>query len=329
MNRNYFNIANWIFWILIILLLVIMLTKSDLRMFKQNKFVYNERSKYLSEKRRIEREKENLENEENERRSDDGKDKSKKHRDKNKTSNDEENKGEEWIDRTWTWESFDGKAYTMNFKVAKSAYLNAAKARKSAPPNPDCWAIMFRNDREGLENMIEAYKDIIVEHQLDYLGVLEMVVSSAQNFDYTYITWSKEPCRNISDRGNKPVLECKPIGWPHGCCDNVDPYAVYSPLEYAVNGCGDCDTKSLFAMSILRYLDMGIDAQMLMGYVEAGPHAMLGICTPNPPLRDRVVVDRLTGKRYYAWECTARRNEFKLGARVWQQFRDWKVKKIN
>lgn len=299
-EKKYFNVSQLLFWALIILLIVLTFLKSDLGLFNENELT----------RRRLEADSLNKIALQEEEEQDD---------------NVEDTNPDSAIKRTWKWESFDGKTYTLSFTVPKKAYKSARENRLKQSPDPNCWTGMFRHDRAGLKDMVEGYHNIIEEQKLDYRQAMQMVVSSAQNFDYTYVTWAQEPCGN----GGRPAQDCRPKSNPYGCCDNVEPFAVYSPLEYAVNGAGDCDTKSLFAMSILKYLNMGFDAEMLMGQVEGGYHAMLGVCVPNPPYRDLSVRDMRTGKRYYAWECTQRKNFAELGAPVWQMFKNWEVIPIN
>ena len=302
-EKKYFNVSQLLFWALIVLLIVLSFLKSDLGLFNENELSRRHAEADSLNKIALQEQEEQEEEE-------------------NAQDNDPENT----IKRTWKWESFDGKIYTLSFSIPKKAYESARQNRLKLPADPNCWTGMFRHDRSGLKDMVEGYRNIIEEQKLDYRQAMQMVVSSAQNFDYTYITWAKDPCSDIRDaNGEKPSQDCKPKPYPYGCCDNVEPFAVYSPLEYAVNGAGDCDTKSLFAMSILKYLNMGFDAEMLMGEVEAGHHAMLGICVPNPPFRKHSVRDMRTGKRYYAWECTQRNNAAELGAPVWQIFKNWEV----
>jgi hypothetical protein len=303
-EKKYFNISQMVFWVLIILLIILSIVKSDLGLFNEQqlsrRYLLDDSLNQIALQEEQEREEAEKEEE-----------------------NQEPNSV---IKRTWKWESFDGKTYTLVFTIPKKAYESAKQTRLKSPPNEGCWRNMFRHDREGLKDMVEGYRNIIQEQKLDYRTAMQMVVSSAQNFDYTYITNEQEPCRNIRDgNGQKPTEDCKPKPYPYGCCDNVAPWAVYSPLEYAVNGAGDCDTKSLFAMTILKYLNMGFDAEMLMGDVELGRHAMLGVCVPNPPHRNLSVRDMRSGKRYYAWECTQRNNASELGAPVWQMFKNWEV----
>ncbi len=295
-EKKYFNVSQMLFWALIVLLIILTFLKSDLGLFNENELTRRHLEADSLNKIALQEEEE-------------------------QDDNMQDSSPDNTIKRTWKWESFDGKTYRLEFSIPKKAYESARENRLKQSAGPNCWIGMFRHDRAGLKDMVEGYRNIIEEQKLDYRQAMQMVVSSAQNFDYTYITWAQEPCGS----GGKPPQDCRPKSNPYGCCDNVEPFAVYSPLEYAVNGAGDCDTKSLFAMAILKYLNMGFDAEMLMGQVEAGYHAMLGVCVPNPPYRDLSVRDMRTGKRYYAWECTQRSNTFELGAPVWQMFKNWEV----
>ena len=301
-EKKYFNVSQIFFWALIALLIILFIVKSDWGLFNEGKFS----RQYLF---------------------DDSMNKIAVQEEENKKT--EESDDTALINRTWQWKSFDGKTYSLRFSIPKREYESSKSVRLKSQPNHSCWNEMFNHDRKGLRNMVEGYRNIIKEQQLDYMQALQMVVSSAQNFEYTYVTNNTQPCRKIKDiLGNKPSTNCKPEPYPHGCCDNVEPFAVYSPIEYAVNGAGDCDTKSLFAMAILKCLNMGFDAEMLFGEVEAGHHAMLGVCVPNPPHRNLYANDFRTGKRYYAWECTQRNDNADLGAPVWRMFKNWRVHPI-
>jgi len=301
-EKRYFNFSQLLFWVLIVLFIALPFLKLDEGLFNESELA----RRYIvtdSLNRIAQQEKEELEQDENIQDSVSG----------------------IAIKRKWKWKSFDGKTYTLEFGIPQKAYDAARQNRIDLPPNENCWVGMYRHDRAGLKDMVDGYRNIIEEEKLNYRQAMQMVVSSAQNFNYTYITISQEPCGS----GGRSSQDCKPKPFPYGCCDNVEPWAVYSPLEYAVNGTGDCDTKSLFAMAILKYINLGFDSEMLMGDVEAGHHAMLGVSVPNPPFRNLSVKDLRTGKRYYAWECTVRDNSSELGAPVWQMFKNWEVVTIN
>jgi hypothetical protein len=75
-----------------------------------------------------------------------------------------------------------------------------------------------------------------------------------------------------------------------------EPFGLLPPALVAAERRGDCDSKSLLALVLLRAL--GIDAVMLES--EAHHHAMLGVGLPAPG-----ATLELQGRRYAFTECTA------------------------
>jgi hypothetical protein len=227
----------------------------------------------------------------------------------------------EYIYRTWKWKSFDGKNYTLNFRIIKSDYYNAINCRETSDRGLEIWSRMYQNDKLGLKEMVNGYRKIIKDNNLNGMAAINMVVTSVQSIPYVLI--SDEECPT-SSFGMEFTNDCKPrVNSPSGCCGYILPFGVYSPIEYAVNGSGDCDTKSLFACTILKELNLGYyDVAMLTGDVEAGAHAMVGVNIMNPPYNDHYVTD-IRRNKYYAWEATCENNE--LGMRVWKTWKNWIV----
>jgi hypothetical protein len=209
----------------------------------------------------------------------------------------------------------------LDFKIKNSDYYQAINCRTNANPGTEIWSVMYQNDKNGLQNMVNQYKKIIMDNNLIGIDALNMVVSSVQNIPYVYVTPQDCPTRKFD---MDFINDCRPRkNSPSGCCGFVLPFGVYSPIEYAVNGSGDCDTKALFACTILKELDLGFyDAVMLSGDVDAGAHAMLGINIFNPPFSYHCVND-INRIKYYAWETTSPGNE--LGQFVWRTWNNWEV----
>ena len=225
---------------------------------------------------------------------------------------------DEYFVRVWKWRSFDGKDYVLNFRIKQSDYTQASILRESSDPGPEIWVKMYENDKSGLKEMVNQYRDIIIKNRLNGMEALNMVVTSVQSIPYVLISNIDCPI------GMEYTNDCRPRkNSPGGCCGNILPWGVYSPIEYAVNGSGDCDTKSLFACVILKELNLGFyDVAMLTGDTDGGPHAMLGVNIINPPYND-VYVNDFTRSKYYAWETTAEGIE--LGQNVWKTWNNWVV----
>jgi hypothetical protein len=224
----------------------------------------------------------------------------------------------------WNWKDYKGKKRCVNFKLSKKDLNKARYNRKSfQTANLEVWEHMFKYDLKFLKSIIKAYNLSIKKNHLNGQDALDYVVSSIQYIGYTYICAGTEDSRCGFNDASKE--DCKPknvanIGTP-GCCDNVIPWAVYSPFEFAYLRTGDCDTKSLFAYTILKGLGYN-NVFVLHGKVEAGYHAMLGVKTPNPPSRGRYIRD-YDGQKIYAWETTS--GASRLGEKVWNSWTEWEI----
>lgn len=241
------------------------------------------------------------------------------------------------VQKKWSWLSSDGKRHSITFNLLRSDYVASLnRRRKISITGVELWAYMCENDRNGLSSMVDAYRQMILREKLDYFQAMDAVVSSIQSIPYTYVLCGNNRCGepNPDDLNDTyPKRNCRPVIFPYGCCDDVTPWAVYSPLEFAMQETGDCDTKSLMAYILLDELNRVMqtngaifDVAMLMGDVEAGRHAMLGINIPNPPYREQFAYDERHVK-YFAWEATTQGNL--PGQRVWRTFRNWSAYKLN
>lgn len=172
-----------------------------------------------------------------------------------------------------------------------------------------------------IDSMTNAFKlDIEKNKFREDIQVLNYVVSAIQFPEYTKITHKEEcPC---NDMGRDWVNDCTPRKDGRGCCNNVVPFAVYTPTEFIYYKTGDCDTKSLIAYAILK--KMGFDAAIIVGDTQGGPHAMLAIANVRPVVFSKYV--KQNSKIYFPWEVTSRRNDFVLGnIGMWNNWENWSV----
>jgi hypothetical protein len=75
---------------------------------------------------------------------------------------------------------------------------------------------------------------------------------------------------------------------------------VYSPVEFAVQQTADCDTRSLFAYTILKRL--GFDVAIMSSREEW--HSVLGVSVPNVP-GDGKRGNIGNARNYFLWELTS------------------------
>jgi len=234
----------------------------------------------------------------------------------------------EMVPQTWTWQDYNGNSHSIDFKLCKEDYEKSTKNRINIPnqSNEGVYWNMYQNDRAFIKNIVNAYKNEIIKAGItDYQERLDFVISSIQTLGYTFVCDGSKG--GSCGQGDATPEDCRPpnlgfFGDDLGCCDNVIPLAVYSPMEFAYQRTGDCDTKALFAYTVLK--EMGFtNVAVLIGQTKGGGHSMLGVKIPNPPENELFVTDN-DGSKYYAWEVTA--GEGKLGSRgCWQIWKNWGI----
>lgn len=221
----------------------------------------------------------------------------------------------------WSWFDFNNQWQVILFKYKQK---NLEKARKNRMITTTYQELLI-HDMPYLDDLIYSIKNKIKQQDLDYLGAISYVCSAIQYNPYTLVLPSTGieiptgsgkyfncPC---DIKGMKFTANCMPQSNGLGCCNNVDPMGVYSPLEYAVGRTGDCDTRSLLAFTILS--SMGFDVALMIS--ESQSHSVLGISLPSSSIYSNAT-DR-NGKRYVLWELTSK--DWRLGLPV--QGKDWKV----
>ncbi len=245
-----------------------------------------------------------------------------------------DNKNSDLIPFTWNWEDYNGISRSITFKLSKNHLIKSTENRLNLKPEysmdpwsafPGVYGSMYNCDKKSLKRIVEAFRKEIKSAGISrYQESLDFVVSAIQSLGYTFVCSGEQESRCGMD-GNPP-LDCRPpqkgfFSNDFGCCDNVIPLAVYSPFEFAFNRTGDCDTKALFAYTILK--EMGYnDVAVLIGNANGGGHSMLGVKVVNPPY-NKLFVTHYDGSKYYAWEVT--QGENKLGQNCWNTWNDWRI----
>jgi len=226
----------------------------------------------------------------------------------------------------WNWVDFEGKYHSIKFSFSEDAPEKCAMNRVSSPAGDEIYGMMYNHDKVYLANLIRQMKTEIRAKNLDYIGALEYVCSSIQFIPYTLILDSqgieypensgrylkcpcmtsfgyfRDDCGTGSRRGD-------------GCCNDVNPFGVYSPFEFAYKKAGDCDTRALLAFTLLK--EMGFDVAVMVSNQEG--HSVLGVSLPSSRNGDRSLSRSHIGKPYYLWELTS--SDWRLGMRV--KGNDW------
>lgn len=274
-KERYFSIANRLFWILIIIIIVFSILKFNPGIFKSKNLAKDIiRNDSLS---KVDWDEKLVDV------------------DSSKIKRDTSTEKVNYINKTWKWNDFKGRSYVMDFKIKKNDYESSTRLRSNSnKTDGDLYYEMYANDNKLLEDMINSYKRIIQSRGLNYMESMQMIVTSIQSIPYVLVSIGKCP---ESKRGLKYVADCIPHTDPSSCCSFVLPYGVYSPVEFAVQRTADCDTRSLFAYTILKKL--GFDVAI----INNTTHSVLGVNIPKIP------GDGKTGsigmaKKYYLWELT-------------------------
>jgi hypothetical protein len=224
------------------------------------------------------------------------------------------------LDIQWAWIDFNRNQNSITFKILKEDYQKAITTRESL----DFWSAteVYRSLMEvssgPLDSMANAMKRDIQQKNLSGISAMNYVVNAIQFPRYTKVANDNEcPC---NDNGQFYTDDCNPREDGSGCCNNVKPFAVYSPTEFIVQKTGDCDTKSLIAFGLLSR--MGYDVAVLIGQIPA--HAMLGVANMRPDVVTKYV--SYNGQIYFPWEVTAFADHCVLGnMSMWNPWVNWEV----
>ena len=203
----------------------------------------------------------------------------------------------------WNWRDFKGKMHTITFSFPKNSLAKAQQNRLQSYS----YSPLYEHDKSLLSDLINKMKLEIKHDNLDYMGTLEYVCSSIQYIPYTLVL-SSEGIEYPAKSGNFFKCPCQtPFGFynnncdykpENGCCNDVNPFGVYSPFEFAFKKTGDCDTRALLAFTILK--EMGFEVAVMVSRIRG--HSVLGIYLPNS--YDYSVGQSIYGKKYVLWELT-------------------------
>ena len=211
------------------------------------------------------------------------------------------------LDKQWAWNSLDGNNYEMSFPVCQELYDESVSTRENIGypeyelSDIDYSKFIYEQLLSAVEfptnELASGYKNIIDEANLDYMGALNLIISSIQAIPYTLII--NENCPYVLN-GVKYINNCAPLESGQGCCGNIQPFGVYSPMEFLYHEAGDCDTRTVFAYAVLK--NLGFDAVVINGE----EHSMLAVHLPKSPEAGSAHIKDQRGKKYYVWELTGK-----------------------
>jgi hypothetical protein len=200
----------------------------------------------------------------------------------------------------WRWRDFNGKFHQIKFKFEKNGLRKATQFRSNAAANYNIYSDLYQHDKKYLKDIISEMKRYIKSEDLNYIDALNYVCSSIQYIPYTLVLTSDGNCPCEQPFGSFSA-NCKVQKDGRGCCEGVDPFGLYSPLEFACYRTGDCDTRALLAYTFLK--EMGFDVAVMVSDRES--HSVLGVSIPSIPHTRYSYGTNYSGKKYFLWELTS------------------------
>ncbi len=232
----------------------------------------------------------------------------------------------------WNWKDYNNNQYSIKFTVPVADLLEANKFRReysSFYSERTLYMDFIAASQGPIDSMAAAMRTDIANRKINGIDILNYVVTAIQTPPYTLINGPSEsgseqcPCREF---GMNWLNDCHPRPDGKGCCNNVAPFAVFTPAEFILKKTGDCDTKSLLAYALLK--KMGYDAALIVGNVKSdggiGKHAMLAIANFKPMIQTSYL--EYNGLIYYPWEVTGFDPANQLGnMSMWENWSDWEI----
>ena len=230
--------------------------------------------------------------------------------------------GKKFARHTRLWRDYSHNLYTGEYEIAEEDVIQSKAHRENIPndfgPGTPFEAFYQRNlqlysternlfnwtwtyetilshDKDKLTSMYTMFDSIYARKQPNRQEFANIIVSHIQFLPYLLV--HPKTCEAYIAYDTACVdFRCKYHRDNKPCLPEVD-YGILTPLEYAYNLQGDCDTRTVLLMMILDHY--GYDTKMLYSYNYG--HAVLGV---NLPATGYHVY--FQGKKYYLWETTNR-----------------------
>jgi len=222
-----------------------------------------------------------------------------------KPTNDKDLRSEKQI--TW-WDFIQNKfelAYATSatmFYDTQSGHAEKAthiQAQTSVSYYQELYAYMQSTDAAKLDSIVLKFRAAAQQKNLNAKETAEMVCTFVQEIPY-FLVHDYSCQKAVAESGSGFLTEYHSENKP--CLPEI-PGGVQSPYEFMHNLKGDCDTRSLYAFTILK--ELGIPASVWIS--ETYGHSVLGVGLPV----GNGFYKEINGVKHYAVELTAK--GFRLG----------------
>lgn len=205
---------------------------------------------------------------------------------------------ESYISKKLYWKYYDGRADSIAYKIKLSDLRNSQNFRNEfsfdnfqMDQYKFLVSSLLKNDNVPLGNVYNAFDSLRTKSKLDRAQFAEAIVSSIQSINYVIILESACNYKLYDDDFTVNYLR---EGNP---CYGFQKFGILSPIEFITSLKGDCDTRTLFLFSVLKYFDYDV---VMLNSLEY-KHSILGINLPYKYGSFKV----FNNKKYYLWETTS------------------------
>ena len=193
------------------------------------------------------------------------------------------------------WKDYDGNIYNGTFILSQNSIVESSKQREIIPSSKDYNNVIYnlssmKPTQIGLKYIHHMFDSIQVKQKLSRTRFAEMIVTCIQDIPYTLVLPQECDPEIYNDRFIYDYLNAG-----NKCEPNVK-FGIYSPVEFAANLVGDCDTRTVLLYSILKKYNYDV---VILGSEEYG-HSILGINLPY-----KGIYKMYNNKKYVVWETTA------------------------
>lgn len=198
------------------------------------------------------------------------------------------------------WKSYDSVSYDLyvgirSSSVRKAVVLRNQLERKNFSSLPEVYHWMNETNAPDLDLTVRAFDSVRNARKLNRDQFAEMIVSCIQSIPYFLIV--QDGC-NLSEQRDgfirQYLQQCQTE-----CCMGGVKYGVRSPVEFLEDLRGDCDTRALWAYSLLNAF--GYDVAIITS--DYYKHAAIAVKLEQAPDADADVI-RINGGNFYPWELT-------------------------
>jgi hypothetical protein len=200
------------------------------------------------------------------------------------------------------WENFDGSLHNITMSVRMKDFIQSvAQDQGSETVNfrldySGIYSKMISSDYQKMDLIFLAFDSLRIRDSLDEIRFAKAIVSSVQSLPY-YLVLNKGCDDYYVDQYVQDFMK----NCAQDCCVGNEAYGVRTPIEFAGDLKGDCDTRAVFLYTVLSHFGYKV-ALLVSGYYK---HALIAISIPGNKVPDGVSTI-INENQYYLWETTSK-----------------------